>query len=602
VTYWWRPKSDALYKTRLANFVATILLERAYDDGADVQKLLTVSGLGEGGVSFPQINIPGDEFSTMQWPLIRWGVRAVVSAGIPREHLRAAIQELSKDRCRSVSIFAHTGSRLIGDRCLYLHSGGAIGADGNDTTIQVEFPDPKFRDFELLLPENTERAREAISASLRLLEIGLGPLAFVMLASTYRAPLGMFVAIDHGIWLEGPSGVFKTEVAALAQAHFGQRFHGKNLPGSWSSTGNALERQAFVAKDVLLVIDDLAPQSNRHDNSRRNRDVDRIFRGVGNQAGRSRMAADGTLRPVYFPRGMVLATGEDLPRGHSVKARLLICSVGRGDVRVDVLTQLQQFAREGLFCTAMGGFVRFLCGSADELKHRLPVRYAELRAVWSERARKVHARTPDIGASLQLGLEMLIEYGVQIGALTSKDAATLVENGVGALSICLNRQSEHQRNDEPAERFLALLGGAITAGKAHLATPGDGTAPENPVRWGWSIEQSATGEDAVGGRLRPGGDKVGWVDAKHVYLHAEAAYAAAQAMANRQGEVLSVSAQALWKRLIERGFALRNEPDHNQVKRTIEGSQMRVVMLTRPDILLNPCGLDADNDDSTVIL
>jgi hypothetical protein len=36
------------------------------------------------------------------------------------------------------------------------------------------------------------------------------------------------------------------------------------------------------------------------------------------------MHADSSLRSVYYPRGLILVTGEDVPKGHSLRARLVV--------------------------------------------------------------------------------------------------------------------------------------------------------------------------------------------------------------------------------------------------------------------------------------
>jgi hypothetical protein len=61
------------------------------------------------------------------------------------------------------------------------------------------------------------------------------------------------------VFLAGYTGSQKTELSAIDQAHFGAEFNGRNLPGNWSSTSNALEYQAFQAKDAILTVDDFAP-------------------------------------------------------------------------------------------------------------------------------------------------------------------------------------------------------------------------------------------------------------------------------------------------------------------------------------------------------
>ena len=49
------------------------------------------------------------------------------------------------------------------------------------------------------------------------------------------------------------------------------------------------------------------------------READRLVRAQGNRSGRQRMRQDSTLRPAKPPRGLLLSTGEDVPRGHSLR-------------------------------------------------------------------------------------------------------------------------------------------------------------------------------------------------------------------------------------------------------------------------------------------
>jgi integrase len=105
----------------------------------------------------------------------------------------------------------------------------------------------------------------------------------------------------------------------------------RHLPANWASTGNALEGLALAAKDALLVVDDFWPSGSSADVQRLHREADRLFRGQGNRAGRQGMRADATLRPPKPPRGLLLSTGEDTPRGQSLRARLLVQEISPGD-------------------------------------------------------------------------------------------------------------------------------------------------------------------------------------------------------------------------------------------------------------------------------
>src|SRR5262249_32492194 len=129
----------------------------------------------------------------------------------------------------------------------------------------------------------------------------------------------------------------------LVQAHWGPT----RVSTNWASTPNALERIAFLAKDAVLVVDDFAPRGTVYDIAKLHAAAERLLRGQANHAGRQRMNADASLRPEMYPRGLILATGEDVPSGHSLRARMVVVEIGKGDVDLGRLTQLQAAAEAG---------------------------------------------------------------------------------------------------------------------------------------------------------------------------------------------------------------------------------------------------------------
>src|SRR5689334_14092371 len=102
--------------------------------------------------------------------------------------------------------------------------------------------------YGLRSPSGQQALIAAIRASLRLIEITPPEVSFPLLASTVRAVFG---GADFSVHLTGATGAFKSVLAGLHQQFFGSSMDHLHLPGSWSSTGNALEAQAFHAKDAL---------------------------------------------------------------------------------------------------------------------------------------------------------------------------------------------------------------------------------------------------------------------------------------------------------------------------------------------------------------
>src|SRR5262249_30026146 len=153
-----------------------------------------------------------------------------------RDHTRAAIQTFSRE-VHTRTIFTHTGWREIGGRTVFLHAGGAIGAEGSIRDVDVQLPDA-LTGYNLPDPPQGEQLIKCIRASLEFLEVAADSISFPVFCAVYRAVLGSCDSSEH---LAGPSGVFKSELAALGNQHFGAGLDARHLPGSWASTDNALE-------------------------------------------------------------------------------------------------------------------------------------------------------------------------------------------------------------------------------------------------------------------------------------------------------------------------------------------------------------------------
>jgi len=260
-----KERGDGVDPVRLTNFTARIAADIRRDDGEASQRVFRLEA--ELHRRTHTIEVPARQFESLGWILEQLGAEAVVYPGRSlRDHLRAAIQVLSRD-IRSHTVYAHSGWRRVEGRWLYLHGGGAIDSTGLVPEIQVDLPS-SARQFVLPQPPSGNALKDAVRASLDMLEAAPDAVIFPVYAAVWRSVLG---PADFGVHLTGGTGAGKTELAALAQQHFGAGLDARNLPGSWSSTGNALEALAFVFKDALLVVDDFAPFGNASDVARAHR-------------------------------------------------------------------------------------------------------------------------------------------------------------------------------------------------------------------------------------------------------------------------------------------------------------------------------------------
>jgi hypothetical protein len=572
----------------LCNFDAWIVEEALHDDGEATDTHFVIEGKLASGRPLPRIEIAASAFAGLAWVTSHWGCGAVVSAGTSnKDHLRAAIQMKSESAKRRV-IYGHTGWREIDGAWRYLHGGGALGADGNRTDIEVNPGRGNMERYRLPDPPEGDALRQAVKASLTLVELAPDKpeTGVALLAAVYRAPLAEVAAIDHALFVYGSTGVFKSEWAALGLAHFGETFSSRSIPANWHDSEADVEAKAHTAKDALIVIDDFKPVGGLSEINRFHSKADRLFRGVGNQSGRGRRTANLQQRAAYHPRGMVLATGEDLPKGQSLRARLTVVENGKGDIDRARLTEAQKAAREGRLAQAMAGYVRWLAPQLTELRAAFPAYMTELR----EKALAAgfaggHARTPNDYASLMAGFGLFIEFAKDIGAMTDAEGCALDTLAEQALRRLMGQQGDHQADQDEVKRFFALLSSALLSGRCHLSDYINQGAPsEHPHAWGWRIVPAETPE---AGRIeKPMGERIGWIDPHGcLYLEGESSLAVAQTLARAQGSELVISKTTLWKRIHERGLLLEIEKEGQRlrlsVQRNIAGEKHRVYRLSK---------------------
>ncbi len=494
----------------------------------------------------------------MSWVTAKWGTRAVVSAGQGnRDKLREAIQLLSPD-ITARRKYAHAGWRDIDGEWRYLTGTTVIGPDGPVSGVCVRL-EGTARSIALPAPPETTDLQAAARTVLTMLDVAPDRLTVPLIGAAFRAPLNELASADLALFLAGPSGVFKSELAAVIQRFFGPSFDRLNLPATWAATANYLERVAFDFKDAILLIDDFAPTGTPLDVRRYHATADRVIRGAGNAAGRGRMQADGTTRPALPPRALILSTGEDVPNGHSIRARMLVLEVERGDVHRERLSRFQVDPNRSVLSRATAGYIRWLASRLDAIRTEMPSRQAMMRAEFTGAG--VHPRTPDLLASLGLGWRLWLRSAVDEDGITAGNAEQLWQRIHESLIAAGRHQADHQTGEEPARRFLDLLSAAIASGGAYVAGP-DGNEPEAPAAWGWQARSIGTG-DYLRTEWQARGDCVGWLDGDDLYLEATASYAAAQRLGQTAGTTLAVQPRTLWKRLDEAGLLLTTERNRN---------------------------------------
>jgi hypothetical protein len=562
------------------NFIALIAEQIILDDGAKQENAFLIEGKHKNGPFLPALTIPATQYQAMQWPLRHWGARAIVEAdqATPRR-LANAILKLSGE-IPITTVYQHTGWRKIEGEFHYLSGSGAIGAAGLNSQIRVELGEGHMQLY--AFPETMTQPASPAANLFDLLSIAPDnpAVGVALFCCVVRSVLGECLPIDFSLFLAGQSGSQKSELAALALACFGE-FNARTFPANFTDTTSDLEFKSHQAKDAVLVVDDFAPGVNVVEANKAHATLERLGRGAGNQGGRGRRNADMTGKAAYYPRCLLMITGEEIGKGASLLGRMLIIELKRGDVELSFLSNLQLMARRGELAAIMAGYVQWLAPRISDLKKTFPEKVRDIRyQALQEKFATSHPRAADMYASLHAAADLYIEFAHAAGAINAICAQNLMDEIETTLKRAIQTQVQFQKQTDEVERFIALLQGCFGAGECHVADHLNQGPPQvHPFVWGW---RKPNNDADISGC----GQLIGWINQmkSELWLEPEAVFKVVQRFASAQNDPILIQKPTLWKRLLERGILIDSETDSKSgkkrpdVKRGIAGKRARVLV------------------------
>jgi hypothetical protein len=544
----------------LCNFTARATVEIIRDDGLETTREFRIEGILDTGRPLPPAIVKAGEFRLMGWVNRCWGMAANIGVGhSAQDRVRECIQLCSQE-AQIRTVFTHSGWRKIDGVWCFLHSGGALHGPAG-ITVDLGEDLSAYR-----LPE--PGGREAAAASLRLLDLGPLVITASLLSVIYLAPLSDKLKIDFTLWLLGGTGNLKSTLVALFLSHFGL-FDRRNLPGQWSSTANALEKRAFVLKDLPFVVDDFAPPHDVRRASELEAKAHRLLRAVGNRGGRQRLSGDLTERQTYTPRSMLISTGEFLPTGQSLAARFLVVEVKRQVIDLERLGEAQKSRH--LLAQAMSAYISRLAPDLDETTGRCHSLFEAYRQAVQSLG---HLRVPEMVAWLAVGFELFTDFMVHQGVLDGDSAYDLQKEARKAFLALGQAHSRRLEGEKPSLKFIQALGELFIQKRVYLKDKRGG-CPEGWDDLGWKSK----GDPGLA-------ECIGWADEERLYLMPDSTYRAVYRAIRDQGGYLGLGKNMLFKALAEDGFLEPAENGESTRSKKIGGKSYRVIFMPREKLAL----------------
>jgi hypothetical protein len=263
---------------------------------------------------------------------------------------------------------------------------------------------------------------------------------------------------------------------------------------------------------------------------------------------------------------------------------VLILDFPRDGMHWDKLSACQSDAAEGRYAQAMAAYLHWLAPRYEVIQRALPDKIRAMRQEFSIATQ--HQRTPEAIANLLVGLSYFLEFAQEVGALTAAACKDRWDLARVILEDVAHAQVGHHDEDKPAQRFVDLLRGALTSGKAHIADI-TGHAPRScPEAFGWRGQATrvdhGNNDLAMSTGRTPLGALIGWVEGDDLYLEPESTYGIVQAMARDQQQPLPITKRMLQKSLSEAGTLKSTDKgksrDTYTIRKTCGGVQHRPVL------------------------
>lgn len=540
----------------LTNVLPVITKRNIYTNGTDEEVKYELTGyvLDDNDKKLGPIEITDKELSKLTNTLNNRFIGQVINFEANSDKkMREVVEIIGRESVETINTYTHTGFIEDNGNKYFLYQDGNIGIEKN-TQIKTDLTDYNIQQYSFT--EKEFDLKTALETEYSLLTLADNEIMIPLIATVFLSPMfsilqnaGIFM--NYVLMVVGKTGTYKSTISALMLSHFGN-FEVDTLPLSFRATFAGIEKVAFAAKDVLLVIDDYKPEALE---TAQEKTMEAILGLWGDRNQRIKMNSTGGLHRKYAPRGLAIVTGERLPHfSQSRLARAITIYTKEGSINFYKLKEIHEKKEQLSF--VMKEFIKWVI-----LKEQYIVDKAlQLQKQYSLKSEQLHlhARIKQNITVLMIGFTFWLDFLFENKIINSNTKENLQETAYQVLKEVGENQQSDVEDENPVTVFFKTISQLQIAGKVYL----------EDYKTGKAIDIA-------------NGTHIGYVDNENnqYYLIADTVYKEVEK--NCIGRFI-VTPKQLQKSLADEGYIVTDKENRKVLRRTDPITKNKVEVLIMP--------------------
>ena len=464
-------------ETAIANHTPILKEDRIVDNGIEQVEELSFE-VRRAGRTWGTFQVTLKDILS-QTPNIKFGAACRI---FPIRGAKSWYSEAMQIQCENAlctTLYKHTGYAIVDGERVFLNGGYSVTANGLTDKYSVQM-DGKLERYSFSNEKHSSRYNTLL---VDLPKVAPKLLIYTALAYSFLTPLNaMLQEIGYEprfiLYFIGRTGSRKSTLANLFLSFFGTFRETESAPISFKDTINAAEQAMGVLNSTLTLLDDRIPSINKIINDQQERMEQSVLRAVGDRAGKARMFANGSLRPVFRPVCNLIITAEQAYSnvGESAIARSVSCELKPGDVDLSALTVVQQKANELNEC--MSEYIQYVLANWDNIAEKIKPMFLSLR---DKAQTGGHGRLAVAVAHLQIGMTIMCDWLKSANAITEEQSNQLEEQAWEIFIALSAEQNRRIYEEKPVKLFLNAVKELMDRGEIRFSDLNEEYTPIKPI-------------------------------------------------------------------------------------------------------------------------